>query len=69
MFFATFHSFSERSGAGPLGPVRKFLLVQSGPEGPQFPMSIGTIDLKNKGLVDYFWLLSNRDALFQNHYL
>ena len=37
------HSFSERSGPGPLGPVRKILVVRSGPEGPQFARSVGTL--------------------------
>ena len=37
------HSFSERSGPGPLGPVRKILVVRSGPEGPQFVRSVGTL--------------------------
>ena len=37
------HSFSERSGPGPLGPVRKILEVRSGPEGPQFARSVGTL--------------------------
>ena len=37
------HSFSERSGPGPLGPVRKSLVVWSGPEGPQFARSVGTL--------------------------
>ena len=37
------HSFSERTGPGPLGPVRKVLVVRSGPEGPQFARSVGTL--------------------------
>ena len=37
------HSFSERSGPGPGGPVRKILVVWSGPEGPQFARSVGTL--------------------------
>jgi hypothetical protein len=37
------HSFSGRSGPGPLGPVRKILVVRSGPEGPQFARSVGTL--------------------------
>ena len=37
------HSFSGRSGPGPLGPVRKILVVRSGPEGPQFSRSVGTL--------------------------
>ena len=37
------HSFSGRSGPGQLGPVRKILLVRSGPEGPQFARSVGTL--------------------------
>ena len=32
--FITF--FSGRSGPGPLGPVRKILVVRYGSEGPQF---------------------------------
>ena len=36
-------SFSGRSGPGPLGPVRKILEVRSGPEGPQFARSVGTL--------------------------
>ena len=40
------HSFSGRSGPGPLGPVRKILVVRSGPEGPQFARSVGTLLLK-----------------------
>ena len=39
--FITF--FSGRSGPGPLGPVRKILVVRSGPEGPQFARSVGTL--------------------------
>ena len=39
------HSFSGRSGPGPLGPVRKILVVRSGPEGPQFSRSVGTLIL------------------------
>ena len=39
--FITF--FSGRSGPGPLGPVRKNLVVRSGPEGPQFSRSVGTL--------------------------
>ena len=39
----TSHSFSGRSGPGPLGPVRKILVVRSGPEGPQFARSVGTL--------------------------
>ena len=41
LHFITF--FSGRSGPGPLGPVRKILVVRSGPEGPQFPRSVGTL--------------------------
>ena len=37
------HSFSGRSGPGPLGPVRKILVVRSGPEGLQFARSVGTL--------------------------
>ena len=37
------HSFSERSGPGPLRPVRKILVVRSGMEGPQFARSVGTL--------------------------
>ena len=33
------HSFS---GSGPLGPVRKILVVRSSPKGLQFARSIGT---------------------------
>ena len=33
----------RRSGPGPLGPVRKILVVRSGPEGPQFSRSVGTL--------------------------
>ena len=36
-------SFFGRSGPGPLGPVRKILVVRSGPEGPQFARSVGTL--------------------------
>ena len=36
-------SFSGRSGPGPLGPVQKILVVRSGPEGPQFSRSVGTL--------------------------
>ena len=45
LFFATFHHifFSKRSGPGPVGPVRKILVVRSGPEGPQFARSVGTL--------------------------
>ena len=39
--FITF--FAGRSGPGPLGPVRKILVVRSGPEGPQFSRSVGTL--------------------------
>jgi hypothetical protein len=39
--FITF--FSGRSGPGPLGPVRKILEVRSGPEGPNFARSVGTL--------------------------
>jgi hypothetical protein len=39
------HSFSGRSGPGLLGPVRKILVVRSGPEGPQFARSVGTLYL------------------------
>ena len=39
--FITF--FSGRSGPGPSGPVRKILVVRSGPEGPQFSRSFGTL--------------------------
>ena len=35
--------FPGRSGPGPLGPVRKILVVRSGPEGPQFARSVGTL--------------------------
>ena len=38
------HSFSERSGPGSLGTVRKILVVRSGPEGPLFARSGGTLD-------------------------
>ena len=34
---------SGRSGPGPLGPVRKCLVVRSGPEGPHFARSGGTL--------------------------
>ena len=37
------HSFSKRSGPGPVGPVWKILVVQSCPEGPQFARSIETL--------------------------
>ena len=37
------HSFSGRSGLGPLGPFWKSLVVRSGPEGPQFARSVGTL--------------------------
>ena len=45
MFFTMFRHilFSGRSGPGPLGPVRKILVVRSGPEGPQFARSVGTL--------------------------
>ena len=45
VFFCTIllHSFCERSGPGPLGPVWKILVVRSSPEGPQFPRSVGTL--------------------------
>ena len=39
--FITF--FFGRSGPGPLGPVRKILVVRSGPGGPQFARSVGTL--------------------------
>ena len=48
------HSFSGRSGPGPLGPVRKILVVRSGPEGPQFARSVGTLEDSldlNKGSI------------------
>ena len=32
---------------GPLGPVWKILVVRSGPEGPQFARSVGTLELFN----------------------
>ena len=43
--FAAFHHilFLKSSGPGPLGPVRKILVVRSGPEGPQFARSVGTL--------------------------
>ena len=44
------HSFSKRSGPGPLGPVRKILVVRSGPEGPQFARSVGTLVITEKNL-------------------
>ena len=45
------HSFFGRSGPGPLGPVRKILVVRSGPEGPQFARSVGnTYQLNNNPL-------------------
>ena len=57
-FFALFyHSFSRRSGLGPLGPVWKILVVRSGPEGPQFARSVGTLHLfmgKEKGVLPRF---------------
>ena len=37
------YSSSGRSGPGPSGLVRKILVVQSGPEGPQFSRSVGTL--------------------------
>ena len=45
LFFAMFHHifFSKRSGPGPVGPVRKILVVRSSPEGPQFARSVGTL--------------------------
>ena len=36
-------SLPRRFGTGPLGPVRKILVVRSGPEGPQFARSVGTL--------------------------
>ena len=41
------HSFSGRSGPGPLEPVRKIFLVRSGPEGPQMARSVGTLFASN----------------------
>ena len=38
------HFYSRRSGPGPLGPVRKILVVRSGPEGPHFTRSVGTLE-------------------------
>ena len=35
--------FYQRSGPGPLGPVQRILVVRSGPEGPQFTRSVGTL--------------------------
>ena len=35
--------FSRKSGPGPLGPVRKSLVVRSGPEGLQFARSVGKL--------------------------
>ena len=35
---------------GPLGPVRKILVVRSGPEGPQFARSVGTLVITEKNL-------------------
>ena len=49
------YSFSGRSGPGPLGPVRKILVVRSGPEGPQFARSVGTLlhsDLNDQSSFD-----------------
>ena len=44
LFFATFHHILFlRSGPGPLGPVRKILVVRSGSEGPQFARSVETL--------------------------
>ena len=37
------HSFSRRSGSGPLEPVRKILVVRSGSEVPQFTKTVGTL--------------------------
>ena len=37
------YSFYGRSGPGPLAPVRKILVVRSGPEGPHFARSVGTL--------------------------
>ena len=58
LFFATFHHIlPERSGPGPLGPVRKISVVRSGPEGPQFARSVGTLHLfmrKEKGVLPRF---------------
>ena len=49
-FFAPFyHFFSERSGPGPLGPVRKILVVRSGPEGPHSARSVGTLSSSIEG--------------------
>ena len=42
-FLQKVRSWSVRSGPGPLGPVRKILVVRSGPEGPQFARSVGTL--------------------------
>ena len=52
------HSFSERSGPGPLGPVQKVLVVRSGPEGPQFARSVGTLILGQ--VVGYKIIIMNR---------
>ena len=46
MQFDTPHALFDRSGPGPLGPVRKILVVRSGPEGPQFSRSVGTLAAK-----------------------
>jgi hypothetical protein len=35
--------FYQRSGPGPLGPVRRILVVRSGQEGPQFTRSVVTL--------------------------
>ena len=47
------HFYSRRSGPGPLGPVRKILVVRSGPEGPQFPRSVGTLQHTNSKNPSY----------------
>ena len=41
--FAMFHHILSLKGPGPLGPVLKIWVVRSGPEGPQFATSVGTL--------------------------
>ena len=61
------HSFYERSGPGPLGPVCKILVVRSGPEGPHFTRSVGTLPARP---IQPFWEAATLKAImeFQNNF-
>ena len=62
--FITF--FSGRSGHGPIGPVQKILVVRSGPEGPQFARSVGTLVLRSIVSSDSFRPSKGVKPFFEN---